>query len=192
MSINTLDWHGCYDDSWKGLISDAAFAHPAKMARGLVRRIFAHMEAQGWLQPRSRVLDVFGGIGTTAIEGASRGHEVVCIELEERFVKLALENFALHRLTWEKMGDQLPVMLHGDSRKAVALARGHFAACVGSPPFYNSLNNSKERSGLVYGNARYGHKDRVGFVSKTGPVSKMASLFLKCRAASEPEPAAEV
>jgi hypothetical protein len=93
------------------------------------------MEAQGWLPPHSRVLDVFGGIGSTAIEGASRGHEVVCIELEERFVKLALENFQLHRRVWEQSGDPLPVILHGDSRKAVELVRGHFAGCVGSPPF---------------------------------------------------------
>ena len=23
-----LDWHGCYRDSWKGLITDESFAHP--------------------------------------------------------------------------------------------------------------------------------------------------------------------
>lgn len=148
--VKWLDWHGCYDDGWKGLIVDAAFAHPAKAARGLVRRIFAHMESQGWLPPRSRILDVFGGIGTTAIEGASRGHEVVCIELEEKFYNFALENFQLHRRVWEVSGDPLPVMLHGDSRKAVEIVGGYFKlkrvveklrdegkidATVGSPPF---------------------------------------------------------
>jgi hypothetical protein len=23
-----LDWHSCYDEGWKGLIVDEAFAHP--------------------------------------------------------------------------------------------------------------------------------------------------------------------
>jgi DNA modification methylase len=133
-NIEWLDWHCMYDEGWRGLIVDEAFAHPAKAARGLIRQIFTHMQAQGWLQPRSRVLDVFGGIGTTLIQGASLGHECVGVELEERFYKLALENFALHRRTWESMGDPLPVMLHGDSRRAVELVRGHFAGCVGNPP----------------------------------------------------------
>ncbi len=144
-----IDFHGCYDESWKGLIVDAAFAHPAKAARGLVRRIFAHMEEQGWLPSRSRVLDVFGGIATTAIEGASRGHEVVCVELEKKFFDLALENFQLHRNTWEQMGDTLPVILHGDSRKAAELVRGHFAGSVGSPPF--SAPGNQPDSVLVKG-----------------------------------------
>ena len=131
---DTIDFHGCYEAGWRGLITDASFAHPAKAVRGLIRRIFAHMEAQGWLPPGSRVLDVFGGIGTTGIEGASRGHEVVCVELEERFYKLAIENFAIHLRAWETCGDPLPTMIHGDSRRAVELVRGHFGACVGSQP----------------------------------------------------------
>lgn len=143
--VKWLDWHGCYDDGWKGLIVDEAFAHPAKASRALVRKIFDYMEAQGWLTPRSRVLDVFGGIGTTAIEGASRGHEVVCVELEDKFVGLARENFELHRRVWEASGDPLPVILHGDSRKAVELVRGHFGGCVGSPPFAGCLADVTDR-----------------------------------------------
>ncbi len=133
--VEWIDFRGCYDEGWKGLISEASFSHPAKAARGLIRKIFTHMEQQGWLPPRSRVLDVFGGIGTTSIEGASRGHECVSIELEERFYLLALENFALHQRVWEASGDPLPVILHGDSRKAAELVRGYFAAVVSSPPY---------------------------------------------------------
>lgn len=59
------------------------------------------------------------------------------------------------------MGDPVPVLLQGDSRRAAAIVQGHFSGCVVSPPFSDSLQNSKERSGLVYGNARYGHKDTV-------------------------------
>lgn len=143
MTVKWMDWHSCYDESWKGLIHEDAFAHPAKCSRGLIRRIFEHMEQEGWLPPRSRVLDVFGGIGTTAIEGASRGHEVVCCELEERFVTLAKANFDLHRRTWEQFGDPMPVMLHGDSRKVAELVRGHFAAVVGSPPYSTDVIGNK-------------------------------------------------
>lgn len=59
------------------------------MSRALVSRIFAHMEAQGWIAPGQSVIDVFGGVGTTAIEGASRGYRVTCIELEPRFFRMA-------------------------------------------------------------------------------------------------------
>ena len=34
-----LTWTGCYDDNWKGTITDEAFAHPAKFAKGLIERI---------------------------------------------------------------------------------------------------------------------------------------------------------
>jgi len=34
-------WTGCYNDSWNGVIVADAFAHPAKFARGLIRRIYA-------------------------------------------------------------------------------------------------------------------------------------------------------
>lgn len=36
------DWTGCYRDGWKGIITEASFAHPAKFSRGLIRRIYEH------------------------------------------------------------------------------------------------------------------------------------------------------
>ena len=45
----TNRWEGCYDLSWKGVIVPAAFSHPAKMARGLLRRILDHAFEQGWV-----------------------------------------------------------------------------------------------------------------------------------------------
>ena len=42
-------WHGCYEGGWNGLIVPEAFAHPAKMAYGLVNRIYDHAFEQGWL-----------------------------------------------------------------------------------------------------------------------------------------------
>ncbi len=110
-------WHGCYDESWKGLIVDAAFAHPAKMARGLVRRIFDDLFLSGVLHRGGAVVDPFGGIGSTALEGASRGINVTICELEPKFVGLAKENIAFHRRGWDLVGLPTPRVIQGDSRK---------------------------------------------------------------------------
>lgn len=85
MKIET--WQHCYDDSWKGLITTDSFAHPAKMARGLVRRIFDELFAMNALRKGDTVLDPFGGVGTTGIEAASRGVQAYLVELEERFAR---------------------------------------------------------------------------------------------------------
>lgn len=136
-------WHGCYDDRWNDLIVPAAFAHPAKMARGLVARIFSELIAGGWLKPGDTIVDPFGGIGTTAIEGASRGMRVICNELEPKFVALALDNFALHRRDWQAMGRPQPIMVLGDSRDLRQVLAMHAAidAVVSSPPYEESDQN---------------------------------------------------
>lgn len=74
---------------WKDVIVPEAFAHPAKMAYGLLSRILSHAQEQGWLTPESIILDPFGGIGSTGILGAYEGYQVVCVELEAKFVRLA-------------------------------------------------------------------------------------------------------
>jgi hypothetical protein len=139
-TLQEAEWSGCYDDNWNGFIVPTAFAHPAKFARGLVTRIYRHMLEQGWIKPGDVCFDPFGGIGTGGIVAASLGLQWVGCELEERFYNLALENFALHRRTWEAMGDPLPVILHGDSRNAAALVRAH--GVVSSPPFLDARNGT--------------------------------------------------
>ena len=100
------DWHGCYDDGWTGIIVPEAFAHPAKMAYGLTRRIFKHALSEGWIKPGDVVVDPFGGIGSTGIVGACLGLQVVCVELEPRFQTLGCENFLLHcKKGWCTCGD---------------------------------------------------------------------------------------
>ena len=86
----TDSWQGCYDDSWQGLIVPEAFAHPAKMSRGLLTRILRHAKEEGWLKAGDTIVDPFGGIGSTGILGAYEGYEVVCVELEQKFVDLSL------------------------------------------------------------------------------------------------------
>lgn len=141
LTIDAVRWDGCYDAGWRDLIVPSAFAHPAKMARGLVARIFDELFEMGALERGSVVVDPFGGIGTTAIEGASRGVQVVCCELEPKFVDLARQNFALHRRDWKTMGRPMPMMVQGDSRKLRAVLRPPLAACVvSSPPYAESVN----------------------------------------------------
>ena len=106
-------WQHCYDDSWKGLIVDESFSHPAKYAPGLIERIAAHLAL-----PRGAVVvDPFGGVGLGGVVFAGRGVQWVGCELEEKFVKLALQNFKLHRKTWQGFGDPLPIIIQGDSRR---------------------------------------------------------------------------
>lgn len=135
--MRPVQWSGCYDEGWKGLIVPSAFAHPAKMARGLVARIFDELLAIGALKRGDTVCDPFGGIGTTAIEGASRGVQVVCCELEPRFVELARQNFELHRAYWEAAGQPLPIIVQGDSRRLRLNIAAPLAACaiISSPPY---------------------------------------------------------
>ena len=49
-------WQNCYNDSWKGRISDGSFAHPAKAAPGLIKRIFDHAFENGYLEKGSVVV----------------------------------------------------------------------------------------------------------------------------------------
>lgn len=112
-------WHGCYDDGWQGIIVPEAFAHPAKMSYALTRRIFKHALGEGWIKPGDICIDPFGGVGSTGIVGASLGLRVVCVELEQKFVDLANQNFERNRKAFEcgHFGHSyLPVMICGDSR----------------------------------------------------------------------------
>ena len=135
-------WHGCYDAGWTGLIVPAAFAHPAKMSRALVVRIFDELFAMGVLRPGDVCVDPFGGIGTTGIEAAARGVRFVGCEIEPKFVEVARQNFEKHRRDWAEMGRPQPVMVEGDSRQLREVLRLAGVACVvASPPYAGSVGS---------------------------------------------------
>lgn len=146
VAVDAVRWDRCYDAGWRDLIVPGAFAHPAKMARGLVARIFDELFAMGALQRGSVVVDPFGGIGTTAIEGASRGVQVICCELEPKFVDLQRENYELHRRDWQAMGRPMPVVVQGDSRQLRAVLGPVLAECVVSSPPYSTGDSASAQS----------------------------------------------
>jgi len=127
-------WHSCYKDGWQDIIVPQAFAHPAKMSRSLLSRILSHAKEQGWIKELDVIVDPFGGIGSTGILGAYDGYQVVCCELEQKFVDLAEQNFKMHENAWRKLGNPRPIILQGDSRKLCEVVEK--ADCiVSSPPF---------------------------------------------------------
>ena len=137
-------WQNCYDDQWRGLIVPEAFSHPAKVARGLARRIYDHALAEKWLQPGDTVLDPFAGIGGFALGAVEHELNWVGVELEPRFVALAEQNLEI----WRRMFRQprlLSRMVQGDSRQLSELFQG--ADCVvGSPPYAgNDLGGDGQR-----------------------------------------------
>lgn len=128
------DWHGCYDDSWRGIIVSESFAHPAKMARGLLHRIVNRMLDDGWLRKGDIVGDPFGGIGTTGIMCSYHGLRSVSVELEPHFCDFARQNFAEHTRDWRYLGEPLPTVIQGDSRKFAALVPS-LDGVITSPPY---------------------------------------------------------
>src|SRR5581483_10697353 len=132
--IPVRKWHGCYDQSWKDIICPAAFQHPAKFARGLIQRILDHGIERRYWQRGDIIGDPFGGVGLGGIEAAYRGLRWFGVEIEQRFVWLANQNFKDHARKWNYLGCPHPTIFLGDSRffdQAVD-------AVVGSPPYSES------------------------------------------------------
>jgi len=57
MIIDT--WHNCYPSKWKGMIVPDAFQHPAKFSSKLIRTIYEHITAEGWVGPGDTIVDPF-------------------------------------------------------------------------------------------------------------------------------------
>lgn len=141
-------WEDCYEAQWSGMITPAAFAHPAKFSRGLIERIYDYCLAEGYLRAGDVVGDPFGGVGTGGIIAAYRRLRWFGLELEPRFVALGNENLALHKGRWPAatLGDAM--LLQGDSRRFHEAwhAAPRFSGMVTSPPYADSI--SAQESGI--------------------------------------------
>lgn len=89
MTPTITNEYGLYDGSWKGVIVNEAFAHPAKFSRKLIEWIVDHgLRARYW-KPGDLLADCFGGVGLGGIVAASRGLRWIGVELELTFQRMA-------------------------------------------------------------------------------------------------------
>jgi len=86
--VRERDWFKCYSGGWTNEIVPEAFSHPAKFARGLIRRIYEHALEQGYLREGDMILDPFDGIALGAADALANGLNFVGVELEQFFVDL--------------------------------------------------------------------------------------------------------
>lgn len=136
-TIPVLDWHGCYSDRWQGVIHPDAFTHPAKFARGLIRKIYSHMLQNGYIQKGDKIVDPFGGVALGSYEAMHHGLHWVGCELEEKFVKMGRQNIEKFNrdlgLAFDNLGTA--VLLQGDSRYFSQIVEGEYHTTITSPPF---------------------------------------------------------
>lgn len=111
-------WYGCYDGGWGNNITSLSYAHPAKMAKNLSERIYAHMLEQGWLKPGDTVLDPFGGIGGTCLGALTSGLNWVGCELEARFTDLGqgCNCTGISKADWIRFYGRWEKVAHKDGR----------------------------------------------------------------------------
>jgi hypothetical protein len=175
-------WHNCYSDNWNGVIVAEAFAHPAKFARGLIRRIYEHMRDSGYITPGDRVIDPFGGIAAGAVDAMSMGLHWYGCELEPRFVALGNANIDKWQRDLAMLGDRVggAYLLQGDSRYLASLFGGGMGAAVSSPPF------GEQQTGGGIGAALQGKGDyqitthlpaaNVGYANQADSPGNLAAL----------------
>jgi len=117
------------------------FVHPAKMQMFIVKYCLEYFAATGDLPAGGRVLDPFGGTGTTAL-ASTMGYSVTLCELEPGYLSF------LHalRARWRKRREEgewpdmphLPIVLSGDCRQTLkGLADHSFDIVITSPPYAN-------------------------------------------------------
>lgn len=142
--MKELDWYDCYEERWKpGVdIVPEAFAHPAKFAPGLVKRIYRYGMEHGWWKPGDVIGDTFGGVGNGGILAAYEGLRWIGVELESRFCQLGNESFGLHKAAWARGGYPEPVLICGDSRRFAELVQA--GGILTSPPYADSLTTPQD------------------------------------------------
>lgn len=172
--METIEWNGCYDGSWKGLISEDSFAHPAKFAPGLIKRILAHGVERGWWKRGDLLGDPFGGIAGGGIMAGYAGLNWLGVELEPRFVELGNKNIALHAPTWLACGDaSLVKLVQGDSRRFAEIVYGAVAGVVTSPPFASDQSGGGIAKGGA-GNVKVG--TNCGYQNQGESTGQIAAL----------------
>jgi hypothetical protein len=172
------EWRGLYREGWKGQIVEEAFAHPAKFARALIRRIYDHVCEEGWCWPGDRVIDPFGGVALGALDAMRHGLHWTGSELEEKFVSLGNQNIELWRERYElRLGKNwgTAALLQGDSRRLTDVIAG-VEMSVSSPPYIDSMNhapgNKNWKEEPTDAQRKHGNKGYSGQIQKTQDYGK--------------------
>ncbi len=113
-----------------------SFSHPAKMHLSLQMYLIEH-----YTKPGDTILDPMTGSGTILVACAI-GRNVICVELEQKFVDMQQANWqkikALGPILGYKMGEA--VILQGDARNLEGLLADKV---VFSPPFSKQMQDVK-------------------------------------------------
>jgi DNA modification methylase len=118
------------------LFTPESFAHPAKMDSQLEIWLI-----EKFTKPGETILDPMFGSGT-AMLACTLGRHVIGVELEEKFVKMAADNWAKVRMMPQlgyAMGNC--TIIHGDARNLSGLMAD---AVITSPPYEASVSDNKE------------------------------------------------
>jgi hypothetical protein len=160
--MKTDQWTGCYPSSWKGVITPESMAHPAKYSSKLIRRIYQHLVAEGWVRAGDKVLDPFGGVALGALDAMRMGLHWYGCELEPRFAELGNKNIDL----WNSRYGNMPRwgsahLLNGDSRNLIQILGEGMAVAVSSPPYSETRNaaggnNTADMRRDYHGDGNYG------------------------------------
>ena len=108
--------------------------HPAVFPVEIPRRLIKLFSFHG-----ERVLDPFGGVGTTATAAIELGRSATCVEQNAEYAKIIKE-----RLN----GSRMTTVIHGDSRKLDAIADNSVGIVVTSPPYWNKADYGKGRANV--------------------------------------------
>lgn len=165
------EWAGCYKPhKWDKLRAKESIKHPAKMANGLLQRIFQHLLANAILKIGDTVLDPMGGIGTTAIGWCAMhpDNKAITVELEDKFIefqkanKRKAEEILNRKVNW--------TIIKGDARELSKILDERGLIGLTSPPhgmgkgLGHSDDDAKDKirkEKQIY--TRYGdHRDQIG------------------------------
>ncbi len=153
--VEIIEVHGLYARSWKGVLNEASFVHPAKISFNLAEYIYRFAMERGMLEQDSTVLDPFGGICGTAFHAMVFGMNWYGVELEQKFVELGQANIE----AWnKKYSATLPNwgsarLVQGDSRKLGEVLAEKCNGVISSPP-YVSGGHHKDIMGAWNTNGR--------------------------------------
>lgn len=137
----------------------ASFAHPAKMHLSLQIYLIEH-----YTKPGDTILDPMAGSGTILF-ACTLGRNVVCVELEDKFIKMQQDNYKKIRSLGPMLGFQMGEarILQGDARNLNGLLADEI---VFSPPYAEAQTGDKRKSINQTIKATMNGKQRGGSLEK--------------------------